>query len=94
VGTIAVIPPELQAAAATLQHAGRELSDPVGGQRRCTVGGDYGSPELARAVADVSASSLQVVFALWTAVGQAGANAAAASLAYRTTDSTVMPGGH
>jgi hypothetical protein len=95
VGTIAVIPPELQAAAATLQRAGQELANPGGGKQRCTAAGDYGSPELERAVADVSASSLKVVFALWTAVGQAGANAAAASLAYTTTDSTVMPkGGH
>jgi len=93
VGTIAVIPPELQAAAATLQRAGQELANPGGGKSRCTAAGDYGSPELERAVAEVSASSMKIVFALWSAVAQAGANAAAASLAYATTDSTVMPHG-
>lgn len=91
-GTIAVIPPELQAAAATLENAGRELANPTG-TNRCTVGGDYGSPELERAVAHVSASGMRIAAALLTAVAQAGANAAAASLAYGTTDATVMPHG-
>lgn len=90
---IAVIPPELQAAAATLENAGQELANPGGGKTRCTAAGDYGSPELERAVAHVSASSMRIVAALLGAVAQAGANAAAASLAYSTTDATVMPHG-
>ena len=91
-GTIAVIPPELQAAAAALQNAGRKLTNPTGANR-CIVGGDYGSPELERAVDDVSASSMRIAAAMLTAVAQAGANAAAAALAYGTTDTTVMPHG-
>jgi hypothetical protein len=93
VGTIAVVPPELEAAAATLQRAGQELANPGGGRNRCTAAGEYGSPELERAVGEVSASSVKIALALLSAVEQAGANAAAASLAYGTTDSTVMPHG-
>lgn len=92
-GTIAVIPPELQAAAASLENAGRELANPGGGANRCTAAGAFGSPELERAVTHVSASSMRIAAALLSAVAQAGANAAAAALAYGTTDATVMPHG-
>jgi hypothetical protein len=90
VGTIAVTPPQLQTAAAILQRAGGELQSAASPGQRCTVGGDFGSPELERAVSEVSTKSLRIVFALWTAVGQAGVNASAAAFAYQTTDGTAM----
>jgi hypothetical protein len=90
VGTIAVSLPQLQTAAAILQRAGSELSTAGAPGNKCVVGGDFGSPALERAVSEVSTKSLRIAFALWTAVEQAGSNAASASLAYGTTDGTAM----
>jgi len=90
VGTIAVTPAQLQAAAGILQRGGHELSVAGSPGNKCTIGGDFGSPELERAVTEVSTKSTRIMFALWTAVGQAGANAAAASAAYQMTDGTAM----
>lgn len=89
-GTIALTPPELEGAAATLQRAGTELSDVGGRGPESTGAGNLGLPELEQAVVDLSKSSFQVVVALYYSVAQTGRNLAASAYAYQTVDGRSM----
>jgi hypothetical protein len=91
---IAVTPAELAAAAGSLERAAGDVATVGTHSMRGTGAGDLGSPELERAVAELCASSFAIVFALWNAVNETGANLAAAGEAYGTVDSRSMrPGG-
>jgi len=92
--TIEVTPAELEAAGASLQRAGNDVSTVGVRAMRGTGGGDLGSAELEQAVVDLCDTSFAVAVALWNAVNLTGANLAASGAAYGVVDSRSMrPGG-
>jgi hypothetical protein len=92
--TIEVTPAQLQAAAASLQHAGDDVATVGARSMRGTGTGELGSDELEQAVMELCDSSFAVVVALWNSVNLTGANLAAAGSAYGEVDSRSMrPGG-
>lgn len=89
-GGFGVSPSELVSAASTLRGVQGELSTTAADVR---AGGDFGSPALEAALADLAATVARVNEALDRAVGAAALNTEAAAGAYGETDRSQMARG-
>jgi hypothetical protein len=89
-GAFTVTPAELHGAAGTLRAALAEL-DGAGSGAGSLGAGDFGSPELAAAVADFCDRAGAVAAAMNAVIDVTANNTDQAGSAYTTTDATAMP---
>jgi hypothetical protein len=87
VSGFSVSPAELEGAASTLGGVDAVFTCPAAGP------GDLGSPELEAAVQEFNEAAARLAQAMGQAIQAAGANVAAAAVAYAVTDARAMPGG-